>query len=430
MTSAMRPRTILAIGFIAFLAYSYPGYMSTDSVQQLIEARNGLRSDVHPPLMAFEWGFLDAIVAGPLLMLCLQGVLALAGANALLRRALSPQRAAVVACALLLFPPILTTFGVIWKDAQMAGYLLVGTAAIVDDRRWIRLTGLAAMVAACAMRHNGFAAAVPLIGLLFVWRMGLPWWKRYAISGATALTVVVLAFATTRVLAVKHVPISPAMGDIAGVLAYTHDRSDDDLRAVLAGTPLHVTRDIQTRARRLYSPRNSYALAHGDDRLFDPPTTDAQHAALNRAWEDLVTSDWGAYFRSRLATFRELLGLSDQPLWSPVWNDFLETKNQATWVQHLALKSPLQVVLGRWFNVLAYETPLFEPYVYALIALVLLACFARERLTIALLASGLLYELGYFPATSTPDVRYSHWMIVCTCLAGVLVFVQRYRRRT
>src|SRR5437588_4674599 len=106
--TALRPRTILAIGFACFLLYAFPGYMSSDSVVQLVEARSGVRTDLHPPLMAFEWGLLDAIVAGPVLMLCLQGLLGLVGLYTLLRRVVSPRAAAVTASVVLLFPPVLT----------------------------------------------------------------------------------------------------------------------------------------------------------------------------------------------------------------------------------------------------------------------------------------------------------------------------------
>ena len=82
---AWTPRSILAIGFVGFVLYGFPGFMSTDSVNQLHEARTGLYSNAHPPLMAAQWTVLDAIVSGPLLMLLLQGGLMLWGLYALLR---------------------------------------------------------------------------------------------------------------------------------------------------------------------------------------------------------------------------------------------------------------------------------------------------------------------------------------------------------
>jgi hypothetical protein len=77
---------------------------------------------------------------------------------------------------------------------------------------------------------------------------------------------------------------------------------------------------------------------------------------------------------------------------------------------------------------LSLETPLFRPYLYVAIALLLLVLAVRDRLTLALVISGLNYELSFFPTAGAPDSRYSHWMITCTCIAAVLLFAQRLRR--
>ena len=425
--AASSPRALLAIGFALFLVYAFPGYMSSDSVLQLTEARSHVLSDAHPPFMAALWGVLDALVSGPILMLLLQGGLFLVGLQRLFARVLTPRAAAVVACAVLLFPPVLTPMAVIWKDSQMAAFLIAGTAALLDPRRSVRLGGLALMAAGCAFRHNAFAAAVPVVGLLFVWRPDARGWRRYACSTLAAIVVVGSALGINRLLTVKHQRLTPAFTDITGVLVFTRDRTDDDLRTVLRGTPLHVTTNIQAAARAIYSPRNAWQVTRGEGRLFDDAKQPAQWEALDRAWKELVTGDWGAYLQSRWATFRELLGLSDEDLMAPVWNQFLEAPEQVGWIEHQAGWSEAQRVLGLAFDWLAYDTPLFRPYLYVLIALALLA-LCRERLAFALLASGLLYELSFFPAAGTVDYRYSHWMILTTCLAGVLVFVQRVTR--
>ena len=59
------------------------------------------------------------------------------------------------------------------------------------------------------------------------------------------------------------------------------------------------------------------------------------------------------------------------------------------------------------------------------LAVLVLCC--RDRLTLGLLASGVLYELSYFPVGPNPDYRYSHWMIAATTLACVILFVRRLR---
>jgi hypothetical protein len=425
---ALSPRTILAISFVAFLAYSFPGYMSNDSYVQLMEARTGIRTDLHPALMAIEWKLLDAVISGPVLMLVLQGLLALWGLYAILRRVMSLRAASVVAGALLVFPPILTTFAVIWKDSQMAAFLLAGIACMLDDRRWMRVLGLVAMSVACAFRLNAPAAAMPLVGLLFVWRPGLVWWRRYLISSVAAVLVVAFAFGATRALTVRHVLLTSDAYDIVAVIANGPAYTDEQLREILRDTPLVVTTDIQAKARAIYTPRNPFWYYQGPERMFDPPWTDVQRAALARARWQLIRDHWDIYLLYRWQVFRELVGDTPRGLWAPVWNAFLERLDQAPVISHLASLSPLQAELATWFGWLADETPLFHPSLYLWLALALLVLCARDRTSIALLASGVLYELGYFPFVYTPDYRYSHWLVVCTCCAAVLIGARRYRQ--
>ena len=421
------PLTILVIGFSLFVMYAFPGYMSSDPVNQLHEARTGVFSSAHPPIMAEQWRLLEVFVTGPILMLLLQGALFLGGLYRILRRAMSPRAAAVCACAVLLWPPVLTTMGVIWKDAQMAAYLLAGIAALLDARLAVRLLGLVLLTAACAFRHNAAAAVLPVVGLLFVWRPGQRWWLRYPIAVAAFAVVMFVAFRVNAMLTTQSTFLSPFYTDIVGVLYYEDHRSDEDLREVLRGTPLLHDTDIHARARALYAPKTSYQVTRGDDRLFEDPTTPEHIAALTRAWKLLVFNDPLAYLTHRNAVFAELLGLSDEPLWGPVYTRFAESHDQELWIDHQAMNSRIQLVLSHTFYRLATETSLFRPYLYAVIALLLLALCCRDRLSLTILASGLGYELGYWPITSTPDHRYSQWMITCACIAVVLLFAQRYR---
>src|SRR5437588_4867274 len=152
--------------------------MTMDSLDQLSEARAGVYSDGHPPAMAAMWRVIDAIVSGPLGMLLIQTAAFLGGLYLVLRRALAPRAAAIAASLLFLFPPVLAPMAVIWKDCIMAGFFVLGTGALFDDRRWVKIAGLACFVVATAVRYNAPAATLPLIGLLFAWP-GLAGWRRY-----------------------------------------------------------------------------------------------------------------------------------------------------------------------------------------------------------------------------------------------------------
>ena len=426
---ALSPRATLMLGFALFLVYAFPGYMSTDSVAQLLEARTGHFSDAHPPLMSAEWWVLDRIVSGPILMLLLQGALFLGGLYVLFQHVLSPRKAAWTAVGVLLFPPVLTTMAVIWKDSQMAAYLVAGTAAVIHPRLRVRLGGLGLLVAACALRHNALAAVVPLVATLFDWRPGLLLWKRLSIMAAAAVLTVGATFAVSRMLTTEHVKLTPAISDVVGVIAFSRERSDDDLRVALRGTRLVVAERIQAHARYLCARRGAWRLTQGDERMFDLPQNEQEWAAMYRAWKELVLGDPGAYLAYHWDGFARIIGLDGERPRAPVWNLFLEAPAQMPAIDHIATHSELQAWLGfRWCYWLADETPLFRPYVYALIALALLVLCCRERLTFALYTSGLLYELSFFPVGAEPDYRYSHWMVTSVVIATVILFVQRKRR--
>ncbi len=74
------------------------------------------------------------------------------------------------------------------------------------------------------------------------------------------------------------------------------------------------------------------------------------------------------------------------------------------------------------------NTLVFRPYLYFAIAALLLPLAWRQRDAFALLASGLIYELTLLPFAPSAEYRYSHWMIVCTVLAVVILVRERAPR--
>ncbi len=427
---ALSPRAVLASAFAVFVVYGFPGYMSSDSVLALTEARTGHFSDGNPPLMAAEWWILDKIISGPVLMLFLQGALLLGGLYVLLRRVLEPRGAAWAAAGIFVFPPVMVTMAVIWKDSQMAAYLIAGTAALIQPRLRTRLIGLVLLVAACSIRHNAVAAVVPLIAILFEWRHGLRWTKRLAIVAGVALVVGAAGFGVTRVLATKHVRLTPVFNDIVGVIAYTDHRSDAEFREVLRGVPLAIDEGFQPHAAMLVARHHGWLVMTRRRAVLHAAQTEADWDAVDRAWKDLVFGDPRAYLSFHIDQFARLLHFADGDLGGGVWNRFLESDDQLNWVDHDASFSWFQerFGLGVLYKLDAY-TPLFHPWIYALLALVLLP-LCRRALPAALFVSGWLYELSFFPVGVEPECRYSHWLVLATCLGAVVLFVQRRQRRS
>lgn len=414
----------MVAGWLVFMAYAHPGYMTYDSSQQLQEARTGVFGDWHPPVMALIWRWVDAIHSGPLGMLVLQSVSFLVGAFLLFRRYLAVVAAAVAATALLLFPPVGTTLAVIWKDSQMLAFLMLGTALLVGDNRRAQFAGLAVLVLATAMRHNAFSITFALIVLLFRWGGVHRTLVRYAIAVAMWLVVTSASFLLDRALTDKQTHpwhSSLAMFDIVGTLRYAPDLPDTETAPMLAGTPLQVQGDLQRKAKAVYDPFAGVFEIMASGYMRQPTNAQERHAVA-RAWRTLVTHYPTAYLRHRLRAFRELLQLTHRDKqW--VWAGF----DRWSGVQH----SPGAV--QRWLVDIGQRsgrTWLMRPYFYLLLLLVLLPfCFrAQSSLPLALSLSAIGSELALFFLSPTPDFRYSIWLTTSAFVVPILLVAIRYRR--
>jgi hypothetical protein len=405
--------------------------MSTDSVDQLRQARGDIPiHDWFPPMMAFIWRWTDHVVAGPLPMLVLQSLLFLLGVDGILRRVTSPRAAAAIAVAVLLFPPVLTTMAVIWKDSQMCGYLMAGTACILSsDRRW-RAVGLVLYALATAMRYNAPAAILPLVGLLLVWRhtSGL---RRYAVALAAWLAITTAAFAVSSLVVEEHTypwVRSVALFDIVGTLRYAGGKArDDDVRELLEGAPLAVHDDFYRRLHAAYSPFNYWPIVHDDVHIFNDPQTEAERDAVARDWLRVVRAHPWSYLVHRAHVFQGDLALIDDPINDTAWTLFVSTPDQEDMIGHRAVHSWVQRTWGEVASWLG-GTFLFRPHFYALLGLAVLGFCRHDRLAFALLASGLCYEAGLFFVTPGVNYRYSHCMVSMVVVATTVLVLRRALR--
>jgi hypothetical protein len=431
---ATSPRTILVAGWCVFMLYAWPGVMTMDSFDQLREGREWYFTDAHPPVMAFIWGIVDRILPGPLGMLILQGTAFLAGVYLILCRAMRPRRAAIVACVVLLFPPVLAPLAVIWKDCIMAGLLVLGIPLVLSENRRVRLLGLALFVLATAFRYNALAATLPLVVLLFEWKPGQRWFVRYGIGVGAWLVCVVLAMGLNGALTDKQLHYwhsSSALTDITGVLAkIEHDIPDSELAPLLAPTEIKVDSNIHARVRAAYKRADFQQLLTGDGNLWDVPVTEpmpeARRDAIEKAWSTLVFGHFGAYARYRVDTFSEVLGLRKKFLGATV------VKHEAQYpgmLDHMGVgrgRSRFQEIGESITMWTAKKTRLFRPHFYLALVVILLA-FCRQRDVLAIALSGLAMELSLLLLSWTADFRFSHWLVTSTMLTLATLIARRAR---
>jgi hypothetical protein len=423
-------RVILALGWLWFLVYAYPGYMSYDSTWQLAQAR-GVEpiNEWQPPVMAVLWRYLDDIIAGPFLMLVLQSVLFLGGSYVLLCRVMRPRTAALIAVILLVVPQNITIMAVIWKDSQMAGFLVAAIAALFSAKRGWRIFGYVCLFLATGVRYNAAAATFPIV--LFQLGYGGTWtkWRRLALACAAWVGLTVASFGANALLTERHMhpwPCGAAPVDIAGTIRYSPHLDNDQLLRDTAGVPWHKTDKIQIRVRTWYHPENQFLnVTEEPGQVFDYPGTDEQQAAITAAWKKLVFAHPWAFLHHRWSVFRAQLadnyagaGGVYSGFTNDVYQDLLghravHSKLQAAWVHAM-----------EWFD----GTPLYHVGIYFVLSILLLPLCRRDRLSALILLSGIAHELGLFAVAPAIDYRYSQWMVACALLGLVTATASRRSR--
>jgi hypothetical protein len=394
--------------------------MSYDSGKQLLQAR-GLEpmSNWHPPVMAYLWRYCDLVVAGPFLMLVIQSVCLLAGMYLVLRRVLAQRAAAVAAVAILLSPPVLSPMGVIWKDSQLAGFLMLAIGVMISRRRAAQLAGCALVWLATAQRYNAAAATLPVLLALFTWDASHSRRRRYALATAAWIGITATSVLANDVLCERkeYVAASLALLDISGIVRYAHDYRDEDILRDAPGVPWVRTDQIQRRTREAYHPTSNWLDLCGPTGILRYPSSDDQNAAVLAGWRHLIVKHPLAYLEHRFAVFFSELRLVHRHAFY-LWASFSDSPETAQQLGGVGTHSWVQTA---WISLVMMlsNTPVYWAWIYFVAAIVLLVASRRDPVALAVLASGICCELGLFIAAPAIDYRYSHWMVTCTIVGAV-----------
>lgn len=441
------PSALFSFGWALYLVMLFPGFMSVDTVHQLLEARTGQIGDWHSPVMTWLFGLLDQLYPGPAGMFIVQisllwGGLALFWYTAL--APLAPRLGAGLLFLLMFYPAVLGINGAIWKDILMAGALMMlcGAVAGVYTGRlprgmMVALVLVAALLALLA-RVNAIFCLTPLMALL-VSCIIRP--RRFAgLAGATcAGAVVSLALAlgamslggqiASRSL---HPILSVALFDVTGTIAHLPQGERQNRLYSALPTQLTEGHTVQDLAQS-YSPRDWQAVFYEDQPALNSPghfqtTHVAGFSALNAterdailtSWRQAITAEPGAYLAHRLAAFDWVLAFR-KPLWQPVMFDPANyTDEMQKIVPPFSSQTALQAGLTALFSKIAYYPP-YKPWLCLSAALALLAVLllrpAGRGLEIALLLAVPAHLFGLFLLAPTPDFRYSHVIFLFAGLA-------------
>lgn len=199
-----RPGVVIAAGWLAVLAYAFPGVMTEESFEYLRQARTKFFDPANPPGISALWRHLELLLAGPTVMLLVQSGAFAFGAYQILQRVLSPIRAACAVAVLLVVPPILVPMSAIWSHSMMTGLLTLGAAALLTERTRIHRAGLGVLFVATVVQPSALTATLPLVVGWFCWQPALTGARRFLIAGGTWLVI-----SGAALLATKHYAKAP-----------------------------------------------------------------------------------------------------------------------------------------------------------------------------------------------------------------------------
>ena len=93
-------------------------------------------------------------------------------------------------------------------------------------------------------------------------------------------------------------------------------------------------------------------------------------------------------------------------------------------VHHRALPSTWE--LG-WRAVVdtTHDLQLFRPWLYLVLAIVVLVIGRRDQLIRVFAASGLAFEVAMMFFGSAPEYRFSHWLVTTACVVLVVLLAKR-----
>jgi hypothetical protein len=301
------------------------------------------------------------------------------------------------------------------------------------SRRAVAIGAIVLATLAAGVRYNAAAATLPLVALV-VPAIGSRL-RRYAIIGALWIATTLVALGADALLtdrAMHSWSSSLAVADIAGTLHYLdEDIPDPELRELLRGAPLVIDHDIHRLVRARYRPDTFLHLVEpGTDRVLDlpqdRPASEAARAAISRTYRAIALGHPTAYLRHRMQVFAAALGLVGES-----WQHDTIMMHDAQWQSlleraHIPYEyTAVQRAIGGvyvWFA----ATPLGRPYLYFVLALVLVVLARKQADVVALLASGLLLEASLVVLAPSADYRYSHWLVVTSLAALVIVIARRF----
>ena len=425
---------LIALAGAAFVIdASYPGYLYPDSVNQLGQAITGRFDDWHSPFMALIWRGLLWLAPGPTGPLLLDCAL-IWGSLATLAILLAPRTgpASLLLLGVPLLPGSFNYLGNIEVDVLLAGWLLAALPCIhVADReagtavgrRTARVLANALLLCGFLTRPNAVFCLIPLL-LLANRRLGV---RRMALASAAMLVAMPLVLSLqSRVL--QATPLHPEdQIETYDLLALSFYEQQNLFPGTWTASQAHVI------TSSCYTPVQWDPASSGHCRFI------VDGLKQQRLWGSArLTGAWvRAMVRHPLGTVTMLLPTFRLALFDPNSPSmFYRADNRWGW--RVADDPPRPAsALSRAYVDWPPARFIGRPVCFVLLSAASLLLLLRSgavvgeagRLALAVLCSGLVYLLSFFPIIVSAEYRYFYWCSFAAYGGGILVMLAILARR-
>lgn len=418
---------------------SWPGFMSFDSLFAYRQAREGVQTMLWPPLHSYMFWASDRVGVGPGGVLAFQAFVLFASAALILNLLVRHRFAALVLCGLFaalifVFPTLLGSMLVHWRDVPTASFTLLGVALwLLAARHGAPLLLAPAATAfgcAVALRYNAIVL-VAFVLLLMAWTplLGRP--SRFARPFAILCLVAALgtAWASTqwRLPDLKRMQAPDSFGgtqafDLAGVSACADvDYLPLGMTGGAALSPYHIRRNYDPRHLNLtFRPKPGVPPLADTDRQNKVPT----------AWRDAILKEPVCYLSHRRTVFMEQMGMSDRGVFYPT-HGAIDPNDYGLEVAHPAFAD----LASAYVQIHADPVWRRPAWLYALAAGLVGLALLRDRrqapLLLALLGGAFAYAGILFLVSPAADARYIFpSSLVCALLIAASVGIIAQGRRS
>ncbi|QWD62361.1 hypothetical protein [Polynucleobacter sp. MWH-UH25E] len=408
---------LLVLGFGFLFTAFYPGFMSSDSLQQYDQSHTLEFSDALPPIMSWAWSKLNRLRDGPEVLLFAHLSL-LWSALWIYMKNSRGYRWSSLYLAVGFLPWIACIAGVLWKDVGMAFCLLIVMATLSGRH----LTGksliltILLLLYAFMVRHNSIFAIAPIVFLL-AYRLH-PLASKINLIALSAAAIILLFFSSnlinTHILHAKPMHLQRyVMTDDLFAISLNSNKSLipylDDINEIKRCSSVNLMET--TLVGRGFCLKYSY-----------PNDYDLLYQKSKEAWIPAVRENFYEYLKFRISVFLYLLR---SPNLRPYffWQNGIESNSMG-----LIQKDNLATqMLKRYVFSVADILPfLFKPYWWLASSILLLVAtffLQGDRMALiqirTLLLSSTLYILGYLPITTAADFRYVYWSALATSIAVI-----------